>query len=196
MLEKNLRERYQKICIDPLLNLKIFERTPPIFFTCMACLIGIGIFPLIVYQHRLFAFCLLCVSGFLDTFDGSLARRYGKTSSYGAALDIVSDRIVEFAVLLGLLLVDPTSRALPAFLMLGSILICVTSFLVVGIFTENQSSKSFHYSAGLMERAEAFVFFATMILLPASFFVLSLVFSVLVFWTAVVRMIQFFKNCD
>lgn len=69
------------------------------------------------------------------------------------------DRVVEFVVVLALWFVAPQQRGLWCLLMLGSMLLCITSFLVVGIFSENQSQKSFHYSSGLMERAEAFSFF-------------------------------------
>lgn len=191
MIETHLRKQYQKICIEPLLGLKIFRSVHPIVFTSMACLIGVGILPLLAYHHSFLALCFLCISGFLDTFDGSLARYDEKTSPKGAALDIISDRIVELSVILGLFFVDPSSRALPALFMLGSVLICVTSFLIVGIFTENHSTKSFHYSPGLIERAEAFLFFAVMIAFPPLFFSSSILFSALVFLTGMIRMIQF-----
>jgi hypothetical protein len=76
-------------------------------------------------------------------------------------------------------------------LMLGSILICVTSFLVVGIFLENTSQKSFYYSPGLIERAEAFLFFVLMILFSKAFSILAVIFSILVFLTAALRLYQF-----
>lgn len=46
----------------------------------------------------------------------------------GTILDIIFDRIVEFAIIFGLFTVDPVHRAGIALFMLGSILICVTSF--------------------------------------------------------------------
>ena len=69
----------------------------------------------------------------------------------------------------------------------------MTSFLVVGIFSENKSQKGFHYSPGLMERPEAFLFFAMMMLLPTLFSALALLFTFLVFLTAGLRVLEF-KN--
>jgi phosphatidylglycerophosphate synthase len=162
--------------------------------TFFAGFLGISIFPVLALGFPLFAFTLLILSGFMDTLDGSLARLYAKDSPKGAAMDIITDRVVEFAIVLGLYSVDPSSRALAVILMLGSILICITSFLIVGIFTENNSEKSFFYSPGIIERAEAFILFAAMMLLPSAFFFLSYLFSFLVLTTALIRMVQFLKR--
>ena len=136
---------------------------------------------------------LLLLSGYFDTLDGSFARYTNNTTAIGSACDILADRIVEFVIVLGFYLLDPT-RAIFCILMLGSILICVTSFLVVGIFTENNSQKNFHYSPGLMERSEAFIFFAFMILFPTFFYPLAGLFTLLVLWTGLYRIKQFAKN--
>ncbi len=194
MIEPTLRKTYQKFCIDPLLSLKTLRKLHPLLLTFLACAAGISVLPLLAFDLPIYALLLLILSGFLDTLDGSLARQEGKTSNVGAAMDIVSDRIVEFAVILGLFFVDPASRALPCLLMVGSALICITSFLVVGIFTQNNSEKSFHYSPGLIERAEAFIFFAVMIIFPAAFMSLSILFSSLVMLTALIRMVQYVRD--
>ncbi len=191
MIETHLRKTYQQICIDPLLRFKGLQKVHPIVLTCLGGIIGVGIFPALAFGFPLLALFLLILSGFIDTLDGSLARLCAKASPKGAALDIVSDRVVEFAILLGVYSVDPASRSLPVILMLGSVMICVTSFLIVGMFTANDSQKSFHYSPGIMERAEAFIFFAAMILLPSTFVCLAILFSCLVFMTAAIRMFQF-----
>lgn len=190
MIEPYLRPLYQNILGDPAARL-LGKFLSPNKVTLLGILVGMGIIPVLYYGFPLSAFCLLILSGILDTVDGTVARLFYQNSSYGAALDIVGDRIVEFSVLLGLFLISPETRALTSFIMLGSILICVTSFLVVGIFSENDSTKSFHYSPGLMERPEAFMFFGLMILFPEIFQLLALLFSFLVFLTALVRMFEF-----
>lgn len=75
------------------------------------------------------------------------------------------------------MIIAPQERGLWCMLTLGSMLLCITSFLVVGIFTENQSQKSFHYSPGLMKRAEAFSFFIAMMI-----------------WPAIIRLVQFYNQ--
>lgn len=194
MIEAHLRNTYQKYCVDPLLRLKVFRKVHPIALTLLACLLGASVLPLLSLGFTTSALFFLIASGALDTLDGSLARREDKTSNQGAALDITCDRLVEFAVILGLFFIDPSLRGLPSLLMLGSVLLCVTSFLIVGVFTQNNSEKSFHYSPGLIERAEAFLFFAAMILFPSLFIPLAYLFSFLVLLTAAIRLTQFFKQ--
>jgi phosphatidylglycerophosphate synthase len=112
-------------------------------------------------------------------------------SPVGAVWDITADRLVECTVILGLFGCDPISRAWLTALMLSSVLLCVTSFLVVGIFSRNTSEKSFHYSPGLIERAEALICWSITILWPSTYFFLSYLFTSLVCLTAVIRLWQF-----
>lgn len=166
----------------------------PIVITICAMVAGLITAGFIFGGQPWLAVLFLILSGGLDVLDGSLARATGKVSEKGAVLDIVSDRVVEASIIIALALVDPISRALSSLIMLSSVLICITSFLVVGIFVNNDSKKSFYYSAGLMERTEAFLFFGGMILFPQSFLLLSSLFSGLVFLTAAIRVGQFLKN--
>ena len=80
---------------------------------------------------------VLLISGYFDALDGTVARMAEQNSAKGTMIDIISDRIVEFAVIFALFLVNPLHRGVCCLLMLGAILICVTSFLVVWIFHEN-----------------------------------------------------------
>jgi len=190
MIEQSLRQSYQRIFIDPFLQIW-GHKISPIFITFLAAIFGLLFIPAFLTGHAILAICLLLASGYCDTLDGSLARHQQKTTPLGSVLDIMADRLVEFSVILAFYLINPIQNGLASFMMLGSILLCVTSFLVVGIFTENSSNKSFHYSPGIMERAEAFVFFILMILLPQYFVLLALVFSGLVCLTALIRLTQF-----
>lgn len=157
MLEKVFRDPLQKFCVDPLVlkwkNLPI----SPSLLTFLGCMMGIACGVTIAWGEMGAAILLLLTSGYLDMLDGTWARLTGKTSPFGCALDIVSDRIVEAAIVLGLYLAHPEVTPLISLFMLGSILICVTTFLVVGIFSENSTNKSFHYSVGLKSRG--FYFF-------------------------------------
>lgn len=151
--------------------------------------------PFCLYLHRsIWGVALLGLSGFCDTLDGSLARAKNLSSPRGAVLDIVSDRLVELAILIGLYLYAPQERGLLVIGMLGGAFLCVTTFLVVGIFQENHSEKSFHYSPGIMERTEAFIFFSLMILLPPFFASLAILFIGLTSLTAFIRITQFIKH--
>ncbi len=193
MLEKYVSRAYQRILIIPVVKHLSKWRWHPNTITLIACLTGLTIPLALWYGRSACAVILLIVSGYLDSVDGVLARARQCQSELGAALDISSDRLVEFAIVFGLLIIDPSTRAIPAALMLGSILVCVTTFLIVGMFTDNHTQKSFFYDVGLMERAEAFLFFALMIIYPAHFSLLADVFSALVMLTACLRLLSFVK---
>ena len=194
MIDSNYRTPYQRLIIEPLLKKAFLKGVSPLTVTLIGVASGILI-PLFLYFHlSIAALAFLGISGFCDTLDGSLARHKDLSSPSGAVLDIVADRLVEWAILLGLFLYAPESRGLMTIWMLGSVLLCITTFLVVGIFQENASEKSFHYSPGLIERAEAFIFFSLMILFPNFFTLLALFFGGLTLLTAIIRIKQFIKT--
>ena len=193
MLDTHSRSIYQTRLLDPIMHWPMWRFIHPHLVTLMGCFLGGLIWPVLLYQMTIWAIILLALTGFMDTLDGTLARYFGLESPQGAALDIFCDRVVEFAVLLGLYSYDPENRAMPILFMLGSVLLCITSFLVVGIFSENESDKSFFYSPGLIERTEAFGFFFLMILWPSFFTPLAWLFTILVFFTAIIRLWQFFS---
>lgn len=190
MLEALTRNTYQKYCVD-IIAIQLAKIVNPNFITILAILFGLSVPILLVQNHPDIAILMLLLSGYCDTLDGTVARLQRKTSDFGTTLDIMSDRIIECAVIFGLFMVDPIYRGTTALGMLISMILCITSFLVVGIFTQNSGHKNFHYSPGLMERAEAFIFFIAMILLPNYFEQLGLVFIILVLWTAFHRIIDF-----
>lgn len=57
---------------------------------------------LIYYDHPIWAFILLWISGYLDTVDGTMARQQRQSSAWGTVQDITFDRIVELSVIVGL----------------------------------------------------------------------------------------------
>jgi archaetidylinositol phosphate synthase len=194
MLEMHLRPSFQRVFVDPVAKYLQKSRVTATHLTLLAG--GLGLF---VPIFSLFALPLLAVgvmwlSGYFDVLDGTLARMKNHSSDAGAVLDIVMDRWVEVCCIFALYFVSPTTRGALCLTMLSSILLCVTSFLVVGMFVDNQSQKSFHYSPGLIERAEAFIFFTAMLLLPHLFAWFALLFSALVIYTTVLRIWQFYRS--
>jgi phosphatidylglycerophosphate synthase len=192
MLESRARSHYQRWLVEPIAK-QLHRRFHANHITLLAVIVGVLVLPLLYWQHPGLAAVALLLSGYFDTLDGTLARLGEHTSDLGSCFDIVGDRLVEAMVILGLFVVSPDTRGLACLLMFASILLCITSFLVVGIFTMNQSAKSFHYSEGLIERAEAFIFFVLMILWPIAFFWLTWTFVILVNVTTCLRLYDFYR---
>lgn len=189
MLETHLRHHCQRLFIDPVVKF-IAKYSNANFVTFLSLLFGVLVLFSTVSHHKLLALMFLLLSGYCDILDGSIARYCGQNSVLGCVFDIVADRLVEFVIILGFFLYEPT-RGLLCILILGSILFCITSFLVIGIFSENDGHKSFFYSVGLMERAEAFIFFGAMIIWPHAFTYLATAFIILVSYTAIQHIWKF-----
>lgn len=199
MLETKIRPFYDQYFGNCIIKCLIkYPQISPQNITISALITGMMIIPVLYFDFPIIAFILLLVSGMCDILDGSLARAKNLVSNEGAVLDIFVDRCVEFAIIFGLYLSAPEDRAFFILLMLGSILLCVTSFLVVEIFNQKQkqenTKKSFNYSPGLMERFEAFVFFGAMIMFPEFFELIAGIFSALTFYTALVRINNFMNR--
>ncbi|MFZ0565347.1 MAG: CDP-alcohol phosphatidyltransferase family protein [Chlamydiales bacterium] len=193
MFEKRIRPFYQHLFVDPLARkLVLWSFIHPSHLTLMGCATGLLSALAIALGNSGIGLGLLLISGYLDTLDGTVARCKKQTSPFGTALDIVCDRVVEFAIVVSFYSLHKTAYL--SLFMLGSILICVTSFLIVGIFSENTTHKGFYYSPGLVERAEAFFLFALMICFPALFPLFAAIFSLLVFLTAGIHLLQFHKH--
>ena len=182
MLEVYLRPIYQSFLVDPIA--RWFSNYSPMLITYLACLIGVLVAPALMYGHPSLAIFFLLVSGFLDTLDGTVARINNSVTEQGIIFDIVSDRMVEAAVIVGLFAVDPSHRAWLSLAMMASCYVCMTSFLVVGIFSPNRGQGTMQYNPGIIERAEAFVFFLLMICLPHHFSILGWAFVGFVMYIA------------
>jgi archaetidylinositol phosphate synthase len=189
MIEGLIRRRFESMFITPFMPLAKQYTANTITLAALVC--GVLTFPLLAFKANGLALCALLISGWLDVLDGSVARYQKIATPWGAALDITCDRIVEISVILGLYMYHPPGRAFICLLMLASTLICVTTFLVVGIFTPKTTSKSFYYHVGLMERAEAFIIFAGMIAIPVLAPSLALIYTIMASYTALRRLIDF-----
>ncbi|MEQ1789119.1 MAG: CDP-alcohol phosphatidyltransferase family protein [Rickettsiales bacterium] len=189
MLETYIRSHFQRVLIDPIAKV-LAQHFSPNQITIFSLITGLFAALCIALGWNLLACGLLLLSGYLDMLDGTVARMTGRSTAFGTMLDIMCDRTVEWAVIMGLYAVEPSTRGWLCLLMLGSVLIVVTSFLVAGIFVKNDGNKSFNYTPSLMERPEAFLFFMLMIFLPAWFVWLAVFFVVLVLYTAALRMWQ------
>ena len=193
MLDEKYRPAFQRIIADPLTRVCLNREITANQVTLLSCISGVAVIPAYVFAGAWLATLLLLLSGLLDVLDGSIARQSQTDSPLGSLCDILSDRIVESATIIALY-VSIEGSGFYCLLMMASILLCVTSFLLAAIYTAPEGEKSFYYSPGLMERAEAFAFFIVMMWLPDYFAVLSIIFTLLVSYTAWVRVGEIRQN--
>lgn len=193
MIDSYYRNACQRRIIDPFAIWCARRNLSPNQLTFLAAFFGVVAAIFVSMDHSMFALACLLVSGLCDAADGTLARLLQISSNRGSVLDIAGDRFVEASMVLGLYCYAPHERGLTCLVLLASFYLCVTTFLLSGIFEKNISSKSFHYSPGLIERSETFIFFAVVILADDLFLWLAPVFSALVFFTAIKRLTELYK---
>ncbi|APC97827.1 CDP-alcohol phosphatidyltransferase family protein [Francisella frigiditurris] len=189
MIEQKVRPWFQRYFVD-MVAMALSKYCSPSSLTIASFIFGF-ISAIFIFIDIYISVFFLLLSGYFDILDGSVARIQGKSSSFGTMLDILSDRFVEAFIIIAIFIHQPYIAWVGLFMMM-SIIVCISSFLLVGIFSQQQSHKSFYYSPGLMERAETFIFFIVMILLPSTTLYLGLVFTILVLWTTIYRVYEFY----
>ncbi len=198
MLELWLRPTFQKLFVDPLAKncLKLNVTKNPLMLTLISGILGLLV-PVFLWLHLpVFAILFLLLSGLTDMLDGTIARIQNLQSHFGCVVDIMMDRLVEILVIFGLYIYIGGNNTWIFMGMLAANLLCITSFLGVGIFSQNESHKSFYYSPGIMERAEAFIFYIFMIVLPSYIVPLAALYCILVLYTAIKRLKEFRQSCN
>jgi phosphatidylglycerophosphate synthase len=137
------------------------------------------------------AVSLMTLSFVLDALDGALAR-IEKPTTFGGILDIFSDRTVEVLIIISIISVDPQNLIWPGIISLGSIILCLTMFLLIGGTVKNKnledSQKVIYYRTSVMERSETLIFLILItILIPWRTIILWL-FGTLILLTAFLRL--------
>jgi archaetidylinositol phosphate synthase len=88
--------------LEPLAHLFIRLGITPNQISLLSLLCGIGCAVLYIQQSFLWGSVLLFVSAILDLVDGSVARKLGKESDFGAVIDWIFDKYVDAFALLGI----------------------------------------------------------------------------------------------
>lgn len=94
---------------------------------------------------------ILCLGGLFDLVDGVVARHHGTSSNYGAWLDSTLDRLVDMAVLLGLMMFYAHAGEPWLVLLVGWVLV---ASVMVSYSKARAERFVDRFEGGFMERAE------------------------------------------
>ena len=147
---------------------------------------------LVAYEKTYYAIIFIMINRFFDGLDGNLARKK-KPSKFGGYLDIIADYFFYVSVPLGFSLISNNNN-LPTIILLISYIINLASVLglaAINNFDENslkKEKKSFFYSGGLIEGTETILFYLLICVFPDKYIILTYFFSILVFFTALIRL--------
>ena len=180
--------KYGDPLFGKLANLLLGWKLTPTHVTALAFLFGLGAGALLYFGLPIPAVLVLWFSGLLDAVDGTMARLSGRSSMFGAVLDVTGDRVVELSLVWALALRRPDCL-IPMLALVSCILLSMTVFLTTGMLVKNNSQKSFYYPAGLMERTEGFIMFSLMMLFPHQLPLLTWLFAGFILFTAGQRLI-------
>lgn len=134
----------------------------------------------VAITHLMLALVFLLLSGAGDVIDGSVARLTNNSKKSGAFIDLISDRLVEGAVIIGFSIAYP-QHYFAYILFLVGVIFHFASFMAAGPLFQNTGDKSMYYIESIVARAEAFVVFAGMMVFPQFLAIQLYVFTGLVF---------------
>jgi CDP-diacylglycerol--glycerol-3-phosphate 3-phosphatidyltransferase len=103
--------------------------------------------------HLFVAGFIVLAGGFFDMLDGTLARRTGRVTTFGALLDSTLDRVSEAALLLGILIFYLFLGGQPA---VGILLVCLAliSSMMVSYLRARGEALGLKCQVGLFTRPE------------------------------------------
>jgi len=199
MIDKWLSKSKINSGLSKLSKRLFFEKISANKLTVIGLIIGLASALLILFSEFSswtfgFIICsmvLMFVSFFFDVLDGAVAR-LEKPSVFGGILDIFCDRTVEVSIIMALISTDPSTLMWPGIFSLGSIILCITMFLIIGGSVKEidleDSKKVIYYRHGLMERSETLIFLLLITILVPWRFILLMIFAILVLITALLRL--------
>lgn len=177
MIEARVRHKLQPWFNK--LGYNIPHHITPNMLTMTAFISGIVAGCSIAYGFYLIALYFLWFSGLCDVMDGTVARLHNNAQKIGAYIDLITDRMVEAAIILGFAVAYP-QYLFTYLLFLIAVLLHFSTFLAAGALSLNTGEKSMYYDHSIVERAEAFVVFSLMLLFPDYIFLWLMSFNVLV----------------
>ncbi len=152
---RDLAERGLRAVFEPVISWLIKRRVPPNVISTAGFVVtcSSGYF---FHQHRVgTAGLLVLLGGVFDLFDGTVARRTGLASSFGAFYDSTLDRLSEIVVYLGLLsLYNDYRLELGDVGMIYWIVLAMGGSLMISYTRARAEALGIDCHVGLMQRPE------------------------------------------
>ena len=191
LIPQGLQDSFIKL-LSPLITLFSKWGLRPNYFTIAGVVITLFGAAAFVMGYLRLAGILTLLGGFCDTLDGSIARRTGRASRFGALLDSTVDRYAEFIIYLGIgayfIHFEDYSTAVGTFLALCG------SFMV-SYARARAESLGFEAKLGFMQRPERIVLIGLGALIDITVFKITIwLVAVLSNYTALQRIRSAYKQ--
>jgi phosphatidylglycerophosphate synthase len=136
-------------------------------WTVLSLLMIIVTFYFLVNGELLLSAALLAFTSFIDVIDGAVARATRKATIFGAYLDAVTDRVIEFVTILGLFFIGYPDFLLPMNIWLSTLLFSclMITFTKAAAFEKGLVRKEL--KGGVLEHPDRMLFFIAIVLVSA-----------------------------
>jgi phosphatidylglycerophosphate synthase len=123
----------------------------PNLLSVLGAVVSVGAASAFLAGHLRTGGWLMIASGFFDLVDGAVARHNGTTSTFGAFLDSTLDRLVDMAVLAGMIMFY-AGRGSPGIALVAGV--ALVSSVLVSYAKARAEVVMGHLEGGLFERGE------------------------------------------
>jgi len=148
-------ERGLRSAVDPIINWLVDRRVHPNTLSTIGFLITVSSGFFFHSHHVRTAGILILLGGIFDLFDGTVARRTGLASPFGAFYDSTLDRLSEIAVYLGLLsLYNDYRLELGDVGTIYAIMLAMAGSVMISYTRARAEALGIDCTVGLMQRAE------------------------------------------
>ena len=191
LISDKLRDSYYSV-LDPIITFSIRHNANPNVITVIGFIVAAFAAVFAGSGRFVLAGIFLLLSGWCDTIDGSIARRSGRVSKFGALFDSVLDRYSEMMVYFGFAYYF---LRIEAYLTVLALAIGLGGSLMVSYVRARAEGLGFQCQVGILQRSER-------ILLLVFGAVISRVLLVIAIWiiaflsnaTAIYRMIYIYQK--
>jgi len=185
MIETHIRPSCQKYfdALGGYIPVTANQMTLCAFLSGIASAVSIG------FDYTLYALLFLWLSGLCDVLDGTIARLTGTSHPFGAYTDLIADRMVEAALMIGFAVKYP-EHYFTYIVFLVALLFHFSTFVVAGSVFKNNGPKAMHHDRSIVERFEAFVIFSFMMLYPHAIFYILMPFNIVILISGCARFLR------
>ncbi len=146
-------KRYLRL-IDPVADFLVRRQVGPNTITTVGTLCTVAGAVLYAFGHIMTAGWVIGLTAFFDILDGTVARRSGKSTVFGAFYDSTLDRVADGAVMAGLTVFYATSPVHHSVPMVVVCLIGIIGTFLISYTRARAESLGIDAKVGLMQRPE------------------------------------------
>ncbi len=197
MIDNPFRKKLEKFSVT-ICGIYRFFGLQPNGVTVLAFIVSILAAISIVGGHNTLALILWWISRYFDGTDGIYARQIGKTSRFGAYLDILLDMASYSLMIIAFALIRP-EFSIQWNLILFFYVLCIASALSLGSLQTDaklavKDNRGLRLATGFAEGGETGIFYSVILLFPSVTHVALPIWIIILFFTVIMRSLLAYRE--